>query len=406
MSNIDYLDTYLARINKLGANHKERELNASIIEFEKYLTQHPSSENIVVNGNTEVVSIISNKQDETKMTKKILARLDSELIPGSLFTWNGDTWIVYFQETNPNEAYHSNLAVRCNEIIKWINEYGVLRQSPCYVVGNMMSTIKNNFRTWNSTITPLPNQFLDLITPYIADIKLGQKFLIDSRAWIIVEYDTISVPGIMYISLTEDKVDRQQDNLALAVANYDELNSYTIELTTSDIEVVMGTNYNIFPIVKYKGQVLSTAQVGYEIVDETVASATNIIGGAQISGITIGATSLRISLEGANVYLDVPLVVVASGTKTPECVISGPDIIKLGMTGEYVLYEVTNTEEQLAINSFTADKTGYVTGTIANGILTLTANVEGLVGSVIISLIHDGPPELTALKTITIKSLW
>jgi|LSQX01.1.fsa_nt_gb hypothetical protein len=46
-----------------------------------------------------------------------------------------------------------------------------------------MSTIKNNFRTWNSTITPQPNQFLDILIPYDDSLKIGNKFLMSGRAW-------------------------------------------------------------------------------------------------------------------------------------------------------------------------------------------------------------------------------
>lgn len=47
---LNYLDTYWYRVTKMGTNHKLRELNASIIDFEKYLAEHPSSENVIIDG--------------------------------------------------------------------------------------------------------------------------------------------------------------------------------------------------------------------------------------------------------------------------------------------------------------------------------------------------------------------
>lgn len=407
MSNIDYLDTYLARINKLGANHKERELNASIADFEKYLLEHPSSETIIVDGVSELASIISDKQNENKMIKKVLTRLTTALTTGSLFLWDGATWIVYFQEKNPNQAYVSSLAVRCNEIIKWVNKYGVLRISTCYIIGNMMSTIKNNFRTWNGTITPLPNQFLDVLLPYNTDITIGKKFLFSQRAWVVVDYDIVSVPGIMYLSLTEDKIDRMDDDQSIGIAEYSNFNNYTIEIATTNIEIVLGTPYNIYPIVKRNGEIITNESLRYEIVNETLASDTNISGGVRLSGIAAGTTSLIISLEAEpDMHLETPLVVVSAGTVEPEIVVSGPDILRLGMTGVYNLYKVHETETLLTIDSFSVDVAGRVSGVITNGVLTLTVNDEGLVGNVVVTLVHDGPPQFSVTKTISIRSLW
>lgn len=403
----DYLDTYWYRVTKMGTTHKDRELNASILDFEKYLLEHPSSETITVDDVEELASIISNKQDENKLTKKILTRLTSSVAPGTIFEWKDLNWIVYFQEKNPNEAYHSNQAVQCNNLIKWITGYGVIRELPCYVVGNMMSTIKGNFRTWNSTITPQPNQFLDILIPYDNSLKIGNKFLMSGRAWLIMDYDITSVPGIMYISLTEDKIDREDDNTALNLANYNTLNSWGIELVETTIEVVLGTDYNIYPQIIYNGEVTQNGTLTYEIVDETVAVVTNINGGVKITGVAAGITSINISLvEEPEVILQIPVGVVAVATKVAEYGVSGADVLRLGLSAQYALYEVDATETILPVTSFSLDRPTYATGAIVGGILTLTANEIGLVGEVVVTLTNSGPPSVFATKTITIRSLW
>ena len=405
---LNYLDTYWYRVNKLGATHKDRELNASILDFEKYLLEHPSSETIKVDNAEKLASIISNKQDENKLTKKVLTTLTSGVIPGVIFEWKSLKWIVYFQEKNPNEAYHSNQAVQCNNVIKWITEYGVIRELPCYVIGNMMSTIKNNFRTWNSTITPQPNQFLDILIPYDDSLKIGNKFLMSGRAWQIVDYDITSVPGIMYISLIEDKIDREDDNTALNLANYNTLNSWGIELIETTIEVVLDTDYNIYPQIIYNGEVTQNGTLTYKIVDETIAVVTNINRGVKITGITAGTTSISISLiEEPEVILQVPISVVAATTKAIEYGVSGADVLRLGLSAQYTLYKIDATETVLPITSFSLDKPTYATGTIKDGVLTLTANEDGLVGKVVATLINgESPLPVSATKTITIRSLW
>ena len=404
---VNYLDAYWYRVNKMGSNHKARELNASIYDFNKYLLEHPSSETVVVEGEEQLASIISDRQNENKMTKKVLTLLTSNLSPGKIMLWKSAKWLAYFKEKTPNEAYLTHLVVQCNNTIRWISDYGVIRELPCYVVGNMIGSIKNNFRTWNGTITPLPNQFLDMLIPYEPDLEIGKKFLMSGRAWIIVDYDITSVPGLMYVSLTEDKIDRLDDNTLLEIAEYDNLNRYRIELTEEDIEVVLGVDYNIYPRVIYEGQIVSNATLQYEIVDETVVSVTYINGGVKISGIEVGDTVLRISLlQEPSVMTEVSVSVVEVATKNPQYILSGPDFIRLGRTGTYTLYASSSTEEIISIVAFSVNKQGYVSGLIANGQLSLTANENNVVGDIIVSVEIDGVITPVASKTISIRSLW
>lgn len=406
-NHLNYLDTYWYRVTKMGTSHKLRELNASIIDFEKYLAEHPSSENVIIDGQEELVSIISNKQDENKMTKKVLTRLTSLLNPGIIMEWRGLKWIAYFKENNPNEAYYSNLVVQCNNVIKWISPYGAVKESPCYVVGNMISSIKSNFRTWNGMITPQPNQFLDMIIPSNSDIDVNKRFIMSGRAWIVVDYDITSVPGVMYVSLTENKIDRIDDDSILGIAEYDSLNSYTISTIEDNIEVVLGTDYLIYPRVCHNGELVENIGLQYEIVDELTAVATIINGGVKITGIMAGTTSINISLAAEpTVALQIPINVVATTTKAKEYGVLGNDTLKLGLSTQYALYEINSTEATIPVTSFTVDKPTYVSGAITNGILVLTANEVGLTGDVMVTLTNSGPPEVSAVKTITIRSLW
>lgn len=403
----NYLDSYWYRVTKMGTDHKTREMNASKVDFEKYLLQHPSSETISVEEQEELASIISDKQNENKMVKKVLTKVTSPLQPGKVMEWKGVKWIAYFQEKNPNESYHSHLVVACNNIIRWINQYGVIRELPCYIVGSMMSVIKNNFRTWNSTITPQSNQFLEMLIPLQEDITIGKKFLISKRGWVVVDYDITSVPGIMYVSLSEDKIDRMDDDVTSGIAEYDNLNSYSIQIMESDIEIVLGETYVLHPNVLYKGKPIGAVGLEYKIVNELVASATVINEGVEISGETIGNTMIEISLvEEPQVIIEVPVTVTQTVTKAPEYILIGPDFIRLGMTGDYILYEIAQIKTQLAITTFAFDKEKYITGKIDGGVLTLQANEKGMLSNIILTVASTDRPAVSVSKTISIKSLW
>ena len=124
---IKYIDVYQYRVDRYGANHKEREYNYNVKKFEKYLQSHPSSQNVFIDNTETLASIISNKQDQYKLTKQILTSINSNIHPGSIIDWDNDKWIVYQKEHQPNQTYNSCYMIQCNKEIKWIDDYGVER---------------------------------------------------------------------------------------------------------------------------------------------------------------------------------------------------------------------------------------------------------------------------------------
>ena len=149
LSFANYTDIYWYRVTKYGENHKEREYNYSVRNFEKYLNEHPSSVDVIIDSTHTRASIISNKQDQYKLTKQILTSINTIINPGSIVEWNDGYWIVYQKEANPNQAYNSCYMVECNKKLKWIDEYGIEQEEWAYIFSSKDSIIKQNFRTWN-----------------------------------------------------------------------------------------------------------------------------------------------------------------------------------------------------------------------------------------------------------------
>jgi hypothetical protein len=82
--------------------------------------------------------------------------------------------------------------------------------------------IKGNFRTWHNLITPQPNKYAEIIIPR-REIDRGTNFIIEDEGWKLVEYDYTSVPGVMYLSLTESKINLIYDDLDIDLADTDKL---------------------------------------------------------------------------------------------------------------------------------------------------------------------------------------
>jgi hypothetical protein len=115
--------------------------------------------------------------------------------------------------------------------MKWIDKEGHLQQSWSYFVSSLSDKIKGNFRTWHSLITPQPNKYAELLMPKYP-IERATNFIVEEESWSLIEYDHTSVPGIMYLSLTENKINSIYDDVENNIADLDKLARY--ELLVAD----------------------------------------------------------------------------------------------------------------------------------------------------------------------------
>ncbi len=400
---MSYLDAYIARINALGANHKERELNASIHDFNKYLAEHPSVENVILKGSTVAMSIISNKQNESKFIKQFLSALSVNIQPGDTLLWKNKTWLIFKQELNPNEAYHSSYGVQCNNNLKWIDDYGVLNQVSCYIKGSMESVIKNNFRTWNNLITPQPNQYLEAIIP-VRNISINQKFIIDNRAWFVTDYDTTSVDGVMYLSFSEGKVDTADDDVENAVANKDKENLYRIEFPVEFLNCKTLENYSFTPLV-YKGQELVEDKLECTFIENPIRATFTQTGNTFVfTGLIEGEAILRFALLGNdNVYSTITMRCSRSPDYEVTYEIVGNDAIKVGQYCDYRINRIEANVEPTTLYGYTASNDLADCEVVDRYTLRITANSNNQIGEITIEfLTNDGATP----KTINIVSLW
>ena len=138
---------------------------------------------------------------------------------GDIMNWQQDDgelekWLLIAEEHKVHPTYRSFNIIRCNYLIKWINAKGYIKQSWAYALSSIDSKIKGNFRTWHNLITPQPNKYAEIIMPRPVDdgseitdtVDRGINFIIEDESWKMVEADFTSVKGIIYMSLTENKV--------------------------------------------------------------------------------------------------------------------------------------------------------------------------------------------------------
>lgn len=397
----NYTDVYWYRVTKYGENHKEREYNYSVRNFEKYLNEHPSSVDVIVDSTHTRASIISNKQDQYKLTKQILTSINTTINPGSIVEWNDGHWIVYQKEVSPNQAYNSCYMVECNKKLKWIDEYGVEQEEWAYIFSSKDSIVKQNFRTWNRLITPQPNQWLEMLVPAKKTIKMDQKFIIDGRAWFVDEYDATSSKGVTYYSLTEDKIDRMDDNIENGLANANKLDCYKIAIQ-DEINCGLTDNYIISPIV-YNDGVIDIQPLGYIIEDKDVASLMLLNNNATIVPISKGQTTLKIYLINQPKVFKSIVINITDMTEQ-SAVLIGDDSIKTTDFAIYSVYRISDSKIIDPIISFSISDSNLASGILLDdGTLKIIANEDNKLGVVTVII---NTSSNTYTKKIAIRSLW
>ena len=99
-----YLDVYKARVEHLGATPQERAFQSGILEFRRYLKYNQHTVFNIKNGRFPNDSfsgvILTDKEDENRVSQILLVELGIDIVPGDLIYWNDEPWLVYRSTTS------------------------------------------------------------------------------------------------------------------------------------------------------------------------------------------------------------------------------------------------------------------------------------------------------------------
>ena len=232
---MNYLDVYFSRVNHFGETYAERLKNSGIVAFEKWMARSPFTINdlSVERGYYFSGIIESSKDKEEKKLMYLYVALDIPIQVGDILTWRQDNgaiekWLLLQKVHKVHEQYQTFQIIKCNYDLKWIDADGYLHRSWAYAVSSVDSKVKGNFRMWHSLISPQPNKFAEIIMPRPElngtdkdQLMRGITFIIENEGWEVIECDWTSVEGIIYMSLTESKVNYQYDDRDIDVADTD-----------------------------------------------------------------------------------------------------------------------------------------------------------------------------------------
>lgn len=402
----DYYLVFQERSGNHGKTFKQVVQKQAQRDFKYLLQSSPNAIGVNINSKdgdlTKVVTIVV-KETETLAKRYFLCDKADQIKIGDFLYWGDSIWLMFKKERDTIEAYDKFEGIECRHFIQWIDKYGVLQETPCYLVAQTDEKVKSNFRTWNNMITPQPNKFMEIITSR-NNIQLGQKFLIDETAWFVVESDYISVKNIIYLSLTEDKKDLYTDDLENNIANIVDLNKFKLQIKDTEIDLGIGEEYQITSAIYLNGNKYSDEFIVEIIEGENLISMNENF---KLTALSEGSVKLRICMEENNeVFEEMTINIVETAPETITYQFVGDESIKWGRTK--VLQSVKNVngvaEPTVATFTVTDEQSLLASYEINNSSVTITANDDNKIGTILVSCTFEDGSQVN--KIISVTSLW
>lgn len=402
----DYYLVFQERSGNHGKTFKEVVQKQARHDFKYFLQSSPNAIKVTINskeGKETKVATILNKENETLVKRYFLCDIADQISIGDFLYWGDSIWLMFRKERDTIEAYDKFEGIECRHKIQWVDSYGVLQNTPCYLVAQKDDQIKSNFRTWNNMITPQPNKYLEIITCR-NNIQLGQKFLIDETAWYVVESDYISIKNILYLSLTEDKKDIYVDDVADNIANIVDLNKFEMRIKDKEISLDIDKEYKIAGEVYLNGNKYSD-KIIVEVIEG--ADLITINDNFTLTALSEGRVVLRICMEENNeIYQEMIINIVKNAPQNISYQLIGDESIKWGRTKVIQAVKVVDGISAAITASFKViDKEELLSSyEINSSSVTITADTKNKVGNfTIICTFEDGS---IVEKTIRVTSLW
>jgi hypothetical protein len=132
-------------------------------------------------------------------------------------------------------------------MISWIGENGVINSTYAHYTGDLEKTIKDQFKISYNIAVGTPSKTLDLVCPINTYLKRDVRLNIGDITWRICNIDTLSVPGVMYVTLEEDYVQKALYANEEDLKNWSITSAQGLELVTtynSDSEIDIYCSYN------------------------------------------------------------------------------------------------------------------------------------------------------------------
>ena len=388
---MNYREVYYSRLHHLGETTGEVIRNGGIRSFEKWMAQSPFTINdLSVERGLYFSGIIEEKKDEKQLkTMYMHVANDIPVKVGDILNWRTDDgsiekWLLLQEERKTNGTYRTFWIIRCNYLVKWVDNAGSVHQSWSYVVSSQDDKVKGNFRTWHNLITPQPNKYAEIVMPRV-DIDRGTNFIIEDEGWSLIEIDHTSVPGVIYLSLTESKVNFIYDDLTNDIADTD-------KIKFPELDSIYTIGDRILP---------HFIDDTFNIVNIIMTSSDTTVIDENMYAIGAGTATITIGLKD-NPIITKQYELIVHEDATFSAAIEGADKIRLD---RQEMYTLVGTQEYNGDVTFSVDNEELVSIMPQEDThkCLIHANKKNKLGSVVLSATLNG---MTYTKTIQIIPLW
>ena len=241
-------------------------------------------------------------------------------------------------------------------------------------------------------------------------IDRATNFIVEEESWTVVEYDRSSVPGVIYLSLTESKVNMIYDDLDKDIADLDKLARYNLSIPegiqTFKIHEVVNPIFTLM-----KNGVPSDEEIEFISMNKRVVKTMHIDTINQETGekeckealvaVAKGTAEIVIQLKQYPAIKKTIIVQVGEEKNEFSAYIDGSDILRLDRIG---IYTLKGTEEITGKVSYSiSDNTLAKIVEVKDNNCSVRANAKNKLGTITISAVYN---DNTYTKEISIVPLW
>lgn len=397
---MSYLDRYKNRVGFWGCTETEEFRNKNVVNFKKFLDSTPHK--VYIGEDIVGATIFKRNTDFSEDYYYLLTEIDKPVSVGTIVTDpEGNEWLVATNKNVQTPSYNRYQIISINNVIQWHDRNAALLSSSCLVLGSLKTKLREVFESNAKVLMPQEEGQLLIIMPN-CNIPIDTRFILGSRAWKVVGYDDLSTPGIVFLSLEQDKIDLQKDDLDNKIADnaHDE---WSIKLNTDSYKKLVGEDF-LISYSLYKNQIEVDQPVQF-----TSNSSSVQINNDVISTVAVGSAEIVVSLvNNKEVFETVTVEVVEEIIEENiSFKIIGPDSVKWGETQRYFAQKFVNGEEVSSTFSYSVIDTNSLVKTKTDeSYCNITAKLENKIGSIVIKAIFNENPQVIVEKIIYINSLW
>lgn len=230
-------------------------------------------------------------------------------------------------------------------------------------------------------------------------VDRATNFIVEEESWSVVEYDHTSVPGIMYLSLTEGKINEIYDDVENNLADTDKLANYDLSLPETIQTFKVGEPITpTFTLTK--NGVPCDLEVTLLPTDKKI---TRLINGV-LTAVGPGRTEITVQLKDYPVITLSLTIEVGEAEQEFTAYIEGQDKIRLNREATYTLVGTDSIEGSVRyVIDGDAEIATIDKSQTAGAVCVIKANGKNKLGDIVLLAVYNSK---IYTKNISIVPLW